>query len=147
MKSYILILTVFFCVSCAGKPAADNAASTTSNVVNEQVREKNKLTAAKNEVTEITRIAQTLEQQGRDMQSYRESSGAESARQCSLILEDRRKGVTDLEERINKLPEAYKNKLSPIIGELNECISCAKKGLDDCKKARASINGLIKELF
>jgi hypothetical protein len=140
MKARILILTIFLFISCAKKPPVDSAA-------NERIREKNKEVAAKNAVTEITRLAQKLEQNGRDMQSYREASGAESDRQCNLILEERRKDLIDLETRINKLPENYKSKWTPILNELNECVSCAKKGLGDCKRARASINQAIKELY
>ena len=140
MKLYVLILALFFYVSCAPKPPVDSAA-------NERTREKNKQVALKNEVTELTRLAQKIEQHGRDMQPYREASGAESMRQCNQIIEERRKDILDLETRINNLPESHKNKWLPIIAELNECVSCARKGLDDCKKARASINQAIKELY
>lgn len=140
MKLYILILSFIFFASCAVKPPIDNA-------VNENVREKNKQTAVKNEVTKITRLAQAIEQQGRDLQLYREASDAESSRQCKQIVEETRKQTVDLEIRINNLPENYKKGLLPIVGELNECVSCAKKSLDDCKKARASINQAIKEIY
>jgi len=140
MKLYILILLSIFFVSCATKPPNDNA-------VNENVKEKNKETAVKNEVTKITRFAQAIEQQGRDLQSYREAFDAESSRQCNQIVEETRKQTADLEIRMNNLSENYKKRLLPIVGELNECVSCAKKSLDDCKKARASINQAIKELY
>jgi len=140
MKLYILILTLILFGSCAEKPPVNHA-------VNEQKREKNKQIALKNEVTEVTRLAQKIEQHGRDMQPYREASDAESARQCNVIVEERRKDITDLETRIKTLPDDYKNKWLPIIAELNECVSCAKKPLDDCKKARASVNQAIKELY
>jgi len=140
MKAYILILIIFLSVSCADKLPVDS-------VVNEQTREKNKQIAAKNQVTEMTRLAQKIEQHGRDLQPYRETSSDESSRQCDQILEERRKDLTDLETRINNLPENYKKQWTPIVGELNECVSCAPKGLDDCKRARASINQAIKELY
>jgi len=140
MKLYILILLSIFFVSCATKPPIDNA-------VNENVKEKNKETAVKNEVIKITRFAQAIEQQGRDLQSYREAFDAESSRQCNQIVEEIRKQTADLEIRMNNLSENYKKRLLPIVGELNECVSCAKKSLDDCKKARASINQAIKELY
>ena len=109
MKAYILMLALVFSVSCAGsKTPVDSAA-------NEQTREKNKLIAAKNAVTEITRLAQKIEQHGRDLQPFRESASAESSRQCNQILEERRKDLTDLETQINKLPENYKNQWTPIL--------------------------------
>jgi len=140
MKLYILILLFISFSSCASKPPIDNA-------LNENIKEKNKETAVKNEVTKITRLAQAIEQQGRDLQSYREAFDAESARQCNQIVEETRKQTADLEIRINNLSENYKKKLLPIVGELNECVSCAKKKLDDCKKARASINQVIAEIY
>jgi len=88
MKAYILILIIFLSVSCADKLPVDS-------VVNEQTREKNKQIAAKNQVTEMTRLAQKIEQHGRDLQPYRETSSDESSRQCDQILEERRKDLTD----------------------------------------------------
>lgn len=142
---FFLIVSLFLFTACAD-PEAEKAKQAGS-LANEQIKEKNKLTAAKNEAVEITKLAQKLEQNGRDLQPYRESADAESARQCNAAVEARGAEITDLETRVNKLPETYKSKLSPVIGELRECVSCAKKGLDDCKKARASINRVIKEIF
>lgn len=141
MKFYILTLTIFVIVSCGGrKPPANNEA-------NERIKEKNKITAAKNEVTALVTIAQKLEQNGRDLQGFRDSSGEESARQCNLVLEDRRQTYLDFAERVQKLPGEYKAKLSPLVGEIDACLSCDKKTLNDCKQARATVNSLIKELF
>lgn len=140
---FVLIVSLLIFAAC-GKPSSPSAAEKK----NEQIKEKNKLTAAKNEAVEIVKRAQTLEQNGRDLQPYRDSyGGAESAKQCQSIADARGAEITDLETRVNKLPETYKTKLSPVVGELRECVSCAKKGLEDCKKARASINELIKEMF
>ena len=141
MKLHILILAAFLFLSCAAEPPTNNV------VVNEQTRAKNKLTAVKNEVTEITRVAQKIEQYGRDLEPYRETSDAESARQCNLIVEDRRKQIVDLETRVNNLPDDYKARLMPIVSDLNECVTCQRKALNGCKKARASINQLIKEIY
>jgi len=62
-------------------------------------------------------------------------------------MEDGRRDLTEIENKINSLPETYIAQLMPIIGELNECISCSKKAMDGCKKARASINDSIKQIF
>ena len=140
MKLYFSILALFLFVSCAPQPAADNT-------VNESVKEKNRQTALINEVTKITRLAQTIEQQGRDMQLFRETTGAESKRQCSVILDENLKQTADLETRIKNLPEDYSKKLAPITGEINECLSCTRNTLENCKKARATINQVIKEIF
>ncbi len=140
MKLYILILLLIFIVSCASVSQVENA-------VNENLKQKNKLTDVKNEVTEITVLAQKLEQRSRGLDAFRSYPKAESLRECNLTLENIKKDTTDLDNRIIKLPEDYRNKLIPIIGELNQCASCTKDTLNDCKKARASINQAIKELY
>jgi hypothetical protein len=143
MKFYISILfTAGVFISCsvqrqANQPGAANIADT----------EKNKQIAAKNEVTEITRAAQKIEQHGRAMDTYRAMPGADGARQCASVMDDERKQIADLEARMKNLPETYHARLLPIIGELNECVACADKAIESCKKARASINQAIKEIY
>ncbi len=143
MKLSISILfTATLFISCANQPRADKTgAATVANT------EKNKQIAFKNEVTEITRVAQKIEQQGRAMDSYRALPGAEGARQCASVMDDQRKQTANLEARVKNLPENYNARLTPIIGELNDCVSCGKQAIDGCKKARASINQAIKEIY
>jgi division protein CdvB (Snf7/Vps24/ESCRT-III family) len=143
MKLCISILfAAFLFVSCAVQPQANKPGA--ANVAN---TEKNRQIALKNEVTEITRIAQKIEQQGRAMDSYRALPGADGARQCAAVMDDLRKQTADLEARIKNLPENYNARLAPIIGELNDCVACAKQAIEACKKARASINQAIKEIY
>ncbi len=143
MKLCISILfTTFLFVSCAVQPPANKSGA--ASVAN---TEKNRQIALKNEVTEITRIAQKIEQQGRAMDSYRALPGADGARQCAAVMDDQRKQTADLEARIKNLPENYNARLAPIIGELNHCVACAKQAIEGCKKARASINQAIKEIY
>jgi division protein CdvB (Snf7/Vps24/ESCRT-III family) len=143
MKLCISILfAAFLFVSCAVQPQANKPGA--ANVAN---TEKNRQIALKNEVTEITRIAQKIEQQGRAMDSYRALPGADGARQCAAVMDDGRKQTANLETRIKNLPENYKSRLAPIIGELNDCVTCAKQAIEACKKARASINQAIKEIY
>ncbi len=144
MKLYTsTLLAAFVFISCSDKPQANKsgAAATIANT------EKNRQVALKNEVTEITRLVQKIERQGRAMDSYRVLPGAEGARQCAAIMNDQQKQTADLEARIKNLPENYNARLTPIIGELNDCVSCAKNAIDGCKKARASINQAIKEIY
>ncbi len=137
-----LLFTAFLFVSCAVQPRADKpGAASLANT------EKNRQIALKNEVTEITRVAQEIEQQGRAMDSYRALPGAEGARQCAAVMDDQRKQTANLEARVKNLPENYNARLMPIIGELNDCVSCAKQAIEGCKKARASINQAIEEIY
>jgi hypothetical protein len=144
MKSIkiITILFTFFFIACSasskvGKPANQNKA----------LIEKNKQINLLNDVSKILRDAQSAEKLGRNMESYRLGTDAESKRICNVVSEENRAGVIDLEARIKNLPDNYKEQLSPIITDLNECVSCAKKAVDSCIKARALINKLIKEVY
>jgi division protein CdvB (Snf7/Vps24/ESCRT-III family) len=143
MKLCISILFMtFLLVSCAVQPQTNKpGVATVANT------EKNRQIALKNEVTEITRVAQKIEQQGRAMDSYRALPGADGARQCATVMDDLRKQTADLEARIKNLPENFSVRLTPIIGELNECVACAKQAIESCKKSRALINQAIKEIY
>jgi division protein CdvB (Snf7/Vps24/ESCRT-III family) len=137
-----ILLTVLLFVSCAVQPQANKpGAPTVANT------EKNRQIALKNEVTEITRVAQKIEQQGRAMDSYRALPSAEGTRQCAAVMDDQLKQTESLAARIKNLPENYNAQLTPIIGELNACVGCAKQAIEACKKARASINQAIKEIY
>ena len=127
---------------CAGSPTADN-----SDPNKEKTAAKNKQTAMLNEVTNITQIAQKIEKEGRGMNSYRQSAKPESQRECGIIMADEQKQVQNLADRIAKLPESYSRALTPITGDLNDCVACSKKAVENCVKARAAINQAIKEMY
>ena len=143
MKFYIPILAVFLCISCSTtKPQNDEQAAK-----NEQIRAKNRQTAAVNEASMITQTAQKLEKEGRGMDTYRKSSKPESQRECNAIMETEQKQISELDERIKKLPEPFNAQLTPLTADLNACVSCAKNAVESCIKSRATINGIIKHLF
>lgn len=140
MKLRIILLTAILFVSCSDKKPNNSAAD-------ENKIARNKETAVKNEVTEITRAAQKLEQLGRGMEIYRMVKNSASARECRISFEDGQKRIMDLEARIKKLPDAYNAQLSPIISDLRECVSCANEAKAGCVKARASVNKAIAEIY
>ncbi len=140
MKLYVLVLTIFFFISCSDNRQANNA-------LNENIKVKNKEIAAANEVSSITREAQKLEKQGRDMEIFRQRDNPENVRECNAAMEERQKETKDLEARIKNLPENYNNLLMPLLADLNECVSCSKKAKDSCVKSRASINEVIKKFY
>jgi hypothetical protein len=140
IQLYILLLVVALCVGCSGKPQMNN-------VADENRRAKNREIAAKNEVTEITRLFQKLEQHGRGMEIFRQANDAANDRECGVAMEDAQKQTTDLEARIKNLPENYHARFTPIVSDVTACASCSDKAMDSCKKARAAINQAIKELY
>lgn len=141
MKLAVLILTIFLFISCSGNRPADNA------VADNPKTEKNKRIALSNEITEATQAAQKLEKQGRDMESFRQWSDAESRRQCSTVMEDRQRQVKVLEDKIKSFPNPFNASLTPIITDLNACVSCSKTAMTSCVKTRASINKAIDEIY
>lgn len=81
------------------------------------------------------------------MDSYRLAADAESKRVCNVLAEDRKRETADLETKIKNLPEIYNGQLIPILPDINECVTCSKKAMESCVKARASINETIKRIF
>ena len=134
-----LLITIFF-VSCSASPPA-------KNVADENKQARNKEIALKNEATELTRVAQKLDQQGRGMEIFRQAGNAENVRECGAAMADGQKQLKDYADRVGKLPDIYKNHLTPLVADLNECVSCEKKAMDGCRRARASINQAIKQLY
>ncbi len=142
LKFFITTLFALFFIACSAAPPTDKPA-----IPNGAIIEKNKQTVLLNEVGETVRDAQSIEKLGRNMDSYRLALDAESRRVCNVVMEENRREIIDLEARIKNLPGSYKDQLTEIIPDLNECISCSKKAVDSCIKARASINKMIKEIY
>jgi len=138
--SILLLIAVFFVACSAAKPPANDAAA-------ENKRARNKEIAVKNEVTEITETLQKLEQHGRDMEFYRRANNAAKDLECRDAMEDAQQRAAALETRIKNLPESFHAKLLPMIGEVTACASCADDAMTSCRKARASINQAIKEMY
>ncbi len=78
---------------------------------------------------------------------FRQAGTPENMRECNSSMEEGQKQIKDLEARIKNLPEAYNIQLTPIITDLNECVSCSKNAKTSCVNVRASINKAIKEIY
>lgn len=142
MKFSVLAAVIFF-AACSQTPlTTENAAPK----INQTTAERQKI-ATINEVTQITQAIQKLEKLGRDMENLRQSSGAESRRQCGLAMENRQKQSSELDTRAKKLPNPFDAQLTPIIADLYACVSCTKGALESCVKTRASVNQAIKEIY
>ena len=141
-KLFVAVLLTLFVVACSAVPPVDKPANPNKAIV-----EKNKQIDLLNEVGKIVRDAQSIEKLGRNMNSYRLGLDAESRRVCNVVMTENQRTVMDLEVRVNNLPDNYKEQLTPIVTDLNECISCSKKALDRCVKSRASVNKVIKEIY
>jgi hypothetical protein len=142
MKLYISIFLIIFITSCSGSQTSENPAPQ-----NAAIRAKNQRTAMMNEITDITQTAQRIEKEGREMDFFRKIDNEENMNQCRLYMEERQKEISTLEARIEKIPGAYSRHLTPVIADLNSCVSCAKTAVGGCINARATINKAIAEIY
>lgn len=148
-----IILALFFLAACgsnAPQPNDKAAANVGDNSNNSAalMSEKNKRIALKNEAVKATETAQTLEKQGRQMESYRLANDAASARACKSVEEDLQRQAKDLETKIKGFPDPFGASLAPVVGDLNLCVSCSKQAaMPACVKARATVNDAIKQMF
>lgn len=145
MKFIKLALTTvfalfFICCSASRQPEK-------SKIADAVIIEKNKQIAVLNEVSNLMRDAQSVEKLGRNMDAYRLAPDAASRRTCNTVMEDNRRELADLENRIKNLPVNYVEQLTPLLSDLNQCVSCSKNAIESCVKSRAAINKTIKELF
>lgn len=135
---------IFLFASCA---AVSNEPQSKKAPPDPALIEKNKEIALRNEVTLVTQAAQKLEQQGRDMEAIRQAPDAESKRQCSNAMEYRQQQVKDLDNKVKSFPNPFNATLTPIIADLNVCVSCSKTALPSCIKTRAALNSAIGDIF
>lgn len=154
--STIILLALFLLVGCSNDAGGDNSAANNKAATNADgaanaaatpLSEKNKQIAIKNEVTRAVEAAQRLEKQGRQMDSYRLAADAASRRSCKTVEEDLQREVKDLETKINGFPEDFAANLSPFVGDLHVCVSCAPGAAASCVKARASVNEAIRKIY
>lgn len=150
------MFALFFLAACSsgtGNNIGNNNAPSNKTAVggngnNAELSEKNKRIALKNEVVRATEAAQTLEKQGRQMESYRLANDAESARQCKAVEADLQRQAKDLEAKMKSFPDPFGASLTSVAPDLHACVSCAKRAaMPACVNARASINKAIKEIF
>lgn len=136
------LLTVIFLNGCGQSAPPENVAAKNKQTV----AERGKI-ATLNEVTQITQAIQKLEKQGRDVENLRQAADAESRRQCNIAMEDRQRQTNELDARAQQLASPFNAQLSPIIADLNVCVSCAKNAMESCVKTRAAVNQAIKEIY
>ena len=137
-----LLTTMLFLISCS-QPASDNA----NENAKARLAEKNRETAARNEMVRMLETTQKLEQEGREMEIYRQYSSPINTAACAKVLAEKRVKMQEFQQKLEAMPENYKRKLVSIYEDLTKCVACDKTAIESCKKARANINQVIKEVF
>lgn len=141
MKLLTVSLTLLFLISCSQTVSNDNANAKAN------LAAKNKETAARNEMVRLVQEAQQLEQEGRDMEIYRQYQSPINTKACAKVLAEKSVKMEEFQKKMDGLAENYKAKLAPIFEDLSKCVACDKKAMDSCRKTRASLNQIIKEVF
>jgi len=108
--------------------------------------DKKKIAETKNKGEEVFKKLVALEQQGRSMESLRNTNDLEKVKECGNLMRERQKIADDLRTETEELPNPYSIKLSPAAIELKLCVSCASSAIDSCNRAKTSLEEAKKEV-
>lgn len=87
-----------------------------------------------------------LEQQGRSMESLRSNQTTEKIRECGNLMRERQPIADDLRSKAESLPRPFTVWLTPAAIELKLCVSCASSAMDNCNRAKSSLDEAAKEM-
>lgn len=87
-----------------------------------------------------------LEQQGRSMESLRINKTIENIRECGNLMRERQPIADDLRSKAESLPQPFTVLLTPTAIELKLCVSCASSAIDNCNRAKSSLDEAVKEM-
>jgi hypothetical protein len=109
---------------------------------------KAQLTVSVGEVRELLQAIRTLEQRGRGLESLRQGypNDLEKVRQCGDMMREKQPQARSLRERAEGLPKPFSIYLEAAATELVLCVSCSRSALENCDRARSSINDASKAL-
>ena len=110
--------------------------------------DKAHVAAAAAEASEVFRAVQELERSGRDMESLRRGypNDLEKVRQCGELMRQRQPRARALCERAEGLPNPVSVYLGAAAGELVLCVSCSRSALQNCDRARSSLDDASKAI-
>lgn len=101
--------------------------------------------AEKNALTVFDALKR-LEQQGRSMESLRSNKTIENIRECGNLMRERQPIADDLRSKAESLPRPFTVWLTPASIELKLCVSCASSAIDNCNRAKSSLDEAAKEM-
>jgi hypothetical protein len=100
--------------------------------------------AALTEARKILKALKKLEQQGRSMESLRDTDDLSKARQCGDLMRERQNTAKELLFRAETLPKIYGFRLSVAARELSMCVSCSSGAIQNCDMARSTLKDAEK---
>lgn len=87
-----------------------------------------------------------LEQQGREMESLRKNETTENIKQCGVLMRERQPIADELRSKSEALPQPYSILLTPAAIELKLCVSCMSSAIENCNRAKSSLEQASKEM-
>lgn len=87
-----------------------------------------------------------LEKQGRDMESLRKNETTENIKQCGVLMRERQPIADELRSKAEALPQPFSILLTPAAIELKLCVSCMSSAIENCNKAKSSLEQASKEM-
>jgi hypothetical protein len=87
-----------------------------------------------------------LEQQGRSTESLRSNQSIEKIRECGNLMRERQLIADDLRSKAESLPQPYSFLLGTAAIELKLCVSCSSFAIDNCDRAKSSLDQAAKEM-
>lgn len=117
---------------------ADGVVSLTQN--------KSEIANAEKSAYAVFDALKQLEQQGRSMESLRSNKTIEKIRECGDLMRNRQPIADDLRSKAELLPQPFSVWLTPAAIELKLCVSCASFAIDNCNRAKTSLDQATKEM-
>src|SRR6266545_307292 len=102
--------------------------------------------AALTQAREILQALKTLEQQGRGMESLRNTNDLPKVRQCGDLMRERQSKAKELLARAETLPKSFGFSLSVAARELSMCVTCSKGAITSCDMALSSLKDAEKTI-
>ena len=102
--------------------------------------------AALSQAKEILQALKNLEQQGRSMESLRNTDDLSKVRQCGDLMRERQNRAKELLARAETLPKSYGFSLSVAARELSMCVTCSRDAIQNCDMARSTLKDAEKAI-
>ncbi len=87
-----------------------------------------------------------LENQGREMQSFRNTDKLEKVRDCGNLMRKNQEIAEDLKNKAEKLLKLLSIKLSAVAIDLKMCVSCSSSAIESCDRAKSSLNEIKSDI-
>lgn len=102
--------------------------------------------AAVKQARELLQALKELEQQGRSMESLRNTDDLSKVRQCGDLMRERQSKAKELLDRAETLPKSYGLHLSIAARELSMCVTCSGGAIQNCNTAQSTLNNAEKAI-